>query len=63
MNRPPIKVTAHSGMDDQKSQDSIAVTISVGNMVGAGEEKPVAPMILEITPWTISMSATMSSNP
>ena len=41
-NRPPISVTAHSGIDSKNPQSSIAVTISVGSTVVADEPNPAA---------------------
>ena len=36
INREPIKVTAHSGIDSKKEQASTAVTISAGRVVPCG---------------------------
>ena len=33
MNRPPISVTAHKGIDSKNPQSSTAVTISCGSTV------------------------------
>ena len=50
INRPPIRVTAHSGMDSKNPASSTAVTISVGSTVGDGVPKPPAVMMEETTP-------------
>ena len=63
MKRPPIKVTAHNGMDSKNPASSTAVTISVGKMVSVGEPKPPALMMVETTPWMILSRAFISSNP
>ena len=49
MNRPPISVTAHKGIDSKKPQSSTAVTISVGSMVACGDPKPAEFIIVEMT--------------
>ena len=63
INRPPINVTAHSGMLSKKPQSSIAVTISVGSTVCCAVPRPAAFMIVEITPCTMRNSAIISSKP
>lgn len=50
MNRPPMSVTAHSGILSKKPQSSTAVTISLGKTVCCAAPKPAACMMVEITP-------------
>ena len=62
-NRPPIKVTAHNGIDSKNPQSSIAVIMSAGRTVGDGVPKPAADMILEMIPCTMDSSAIINSKP
>ena len=63
MNRLPIKVTAHRGIDSKKPHSSIAVTISSGKVVPELAPKPALFIMVEITPCTISNRASISSMP
>lgn len=63
MNRPPISVTAHNGMDSKNPQSSMAETISDGSTADWGWPKPAACMMVEITPCTMSNSASINSMP
>ena len=63
MNRPPISVTAHKGMDSKNPQSSTAVMISCGSTVACGLPKPAEFMIVLTTPWIISKIAIISSMP
>ena len=50
MNRPPISVTAHNGMDSKKPQSSTAVMISCGSTVACGLPNPAEFIIVLTTP-------------
>ena len=63
MNRLPISVTAQSGILSKKPQFSIAVIISVGNVVLEFPPSPELSIIVEIMPCTISNIASISSIP
>ena len=63
MNRPPIRVTAQSGMLSKKPQSSIVVIISAGRVVCCGLPKPAAVIIEEMVPCTILKSASINSIP
>ena len=63
MNRPPISVTAHKGIDSKNPQLSMAVTISAGKTVCAAEPKPAAVIMVLISPCTILNKAIINSKP
>lgn len=63
INKPPISVTAHSGIDSQKPQFSIALIMLFGRAVAENFDIPEAAIIFEIIPCTISISFSNSSSP
>ena len=63
MNRLPMSVTAQRGMLSKKPQSSIAVTIDCGRVVFVAEPTPEDLMIVVMTPWAISKSASIRSSP
>lgn len=63
MNNPPISVTAHSGIDSQNPQSSIASIMLCGNAVEDELAIPEAVIILEITPCTMTISLSINSRP
>ena len=50
INRPPISVTAHNGIDSKNPQLSMVSTISCGKVVCCGFPKPAAFIIVPIVP-------------
>lgn len=63
MNKPPMSVTAQSGIDSKKPQLSIVSIISCGRVVCCAEVKPAAVIIVPIVPCTILNRASISSIP
>ena len=63
MNKPPISVTAHRGIDSKNPQLSIVSIISAGKVVCVAEPKPAAVIMVEIVPCMILNSASISSMP
>ena len=63
INNPPIKVTAHRGMDSKNPQSSIAVLILSGKTVGVAPPMPEADIILLISPCVIENRLINSSSP
>ena len=62
-NNPPIKVTAHNGIDSKKPQLSTALTISWGRIVLVTVPKPADFIIVDITPCTILKIDNIKSSP
>ena len=63
MMRPPMSVTAHSGILSRKLHPSMAVMISCGSTDMAFPPKPLEPMIVLMMPWTMLRNASISSKP
>ena len=62
-NRPPISVTAQSGILSKNPQSSIAVTISVGSMVVVAVPNPAEFMMVLMTPCMTLRKAIINSRP
>ena len=60
INSPPIKVTAHKGIDSKNPQLSTAVIISCGNTVVVAPPKLADVIIVDITPCIILNTAISS---
>ena len=61
MKRLPMSVIAHSGILSKNPQSSMAETISDGSTADWGCPKPAACMMVEITPCTMSNSASIKA--
>ena len=50
MNSPPMRVTAHRGMDSKKPQSSTAVTIYSGSTMSPAAPRPEALRMVDTKP-------------
>ena len=63
INSPPISVTAHSGIDSQNPQFSMASMMLCGSTVDYEFDTPDAVIIFETTPCTMDIKLINSSSP